>query len=151
VGTWARGLLAQLGKSFPGSVQSTDPISVADFRSLRAYVADVVDARHGGGEDVVSRLNQAADAGQLSHDEVIDLVLLLFMTGVDTVTSGLTNALTCLLTRPDDWQRVVDDPVRWAAPAWNESIRLLAPVTFGARKAVEEARLGPLHFAQGDV
>ncbi|MEV7022443.1 cytochrome P450 [Kitasatospora sp. NPDC093558] len=151
IGRWARGLLAQLGKSFPGSAQTTAPISVDGFRALRAYVADVVDARHGGGEDVVSRLNRAADAGQMSRDEVIDMVLLLFMTGVDTVTSGLTNALTCLLDRPADWQRVQDDPARWAGAAWAESIRLLTPVTFGARVAAEEAECGPLRFAAGDV
>ncbi|MFF9852905.1 cytochrome P450 [Streptomyces litmocidini] len=148
---WARGLLAQLGKSFPGVVQTADPISVTGFQELRAYVSDIVDARHGGGEDVISRLNQAAASGQMSRDEVIDMVLLLFMTGVDTVTSGLTNTLACLLTRPDDWQRVVDDPRRWAGVAWAESLRLLTPVTFGARMAAEDTRVGPLHFRAGEV
>jgi hypothetical protein len=151
IGVWARGLLAQLGKSFPGSAQHAAPISVAGFRALRAYVAETVDARHGDGKDVVSRLNQAADAGLMSRDEVIDMVLLLFMTGVDTVTSGLTNALTCLLTRPGDWRRVQEDPARWAGPAWDESIRLLTPVTFGARVAAQDAHWGPLRFAAGDV
>lgn len=98
--TWSRGMLAQLGKSFPGAKPTTEPISVEGFQKLRSYVESVVRERDTrNGTDVISRLNASRRSGHLSHDEVVNMVLLLFMTGVDTVTSGLTNALLCLLTR----------------------------------------------------
>lgn len=152
VTTWSRGMLAQLGKSFPGNQPTVDAISVDGFRELRSYVESVVRERDTlNATDVISRLNAARRGGQLSHDEVVNMVLLLFMTGVDTVTSGLTNALLCLLTRPAEWQRVAEDPGKWAAPAFAESIRLRAPVTFGARIAAEDLPIGNVVISKGEI
>ncbi|MFG2794360.1 cytochrome P450 [Streptomyces sp. NPDC048419] len=148
---WAQGMLAQLSTGYLGMTASVDPISVGQFRLLRSYVDDLVRQRaNSKGSDVISRLAAAKAARQVSHEEVVDLVLLLFMTGVDTVTSGLSNSILCLLDRPEEWKRVQEDPGLCLA-AFEESVRLLAPATFGVRTAREDVEFAGGIVRTGDV
>ncbi|MEV6007869.1 cytochrome P450 [Streptomyces sp. NPDC051976] len=148
---WARGMLAQLGAAYFGAATPMDPISIEQFRALRSYVDEVVRRREKSrGPDVISRLAAAKDARQVSHEEVVNLVLLLFMTGVDTVTSALANSLVGLLGRPQEWRRVVADPDR-AGAAFEESVRLLAPAAIGVRTAREDVAFGARTVREGDV
>lgn len=152
ISVWAKGMIATIGASFPGvSSDGATPITGAGFTALRSYVDDIVEQRAGGtGEDLVSRLNAARNAGKLSRTELVDMILLLFMTGVDTVTSALANTLFCLLSTPGAWTRLVSEP-DLAGIAFAEAIRLLTPVTFGSRVATEDIDVAGLHFDAGDT
>jgi cytochrome P450 len=149
---WAQGLTAQISQSFPmGARDDTPPISASAFRDLRGYVDDLVRERaHSDAPDLISRLGRARVAGQLSHDELVNMVLLLFMTGFDTVTGGLTNTLYHLAGHPELWRRIVAEPGLSGA-AFSESIRLLTPVIMGVRVADEDIPFAGRTVQAGDM
>jgi cytochrome P450 len=109
---------------------------------LRAYVeALCADRRRRPGADLLSDLVAAADGGDLTSEELIAYVLMMFMNGLDTLTSGLTMAVWELLQHPEEQQRVARDP-RYAEAAFDESIRLHSPVRFGARFLNDDVVVG---------
>ncbi|NUR92229.1 MAG: cytochrome P450 [Nonomuraea sp.] len=148
---WAKSLTAHIHSSFPGGAGPDDvqPMTETEFARMRGYVSDLVERRHGG-PDLISRLNAAKDAGTIGHDEVVNMIMLLFMTGFDTVTVGLTNTLLCLDRHPGVWQALRDDP-GLAPAAFAEAVRLHTPVVMGARVATGDVELGELSIRRGDT
>ncbi|GII86898.1 hypothetical protein Ssi03_48880 [Sphaerisporangium siamense] len=147
---WAKALTAHIHSSFPGGAEpGADPMSEAEFARMRDYVGDLVERRRGG-LDLVSRLNAAKEAGAIDHDEVVNLIMLLFMTGFDTVTVGLTNTLLCLHRNPGVARALRSDP--GPAPAvFAEAVRLHTPTVMGARVATCDIRTGELDIRAGDT
>lgn len=152
VAEWGEGLIAQINQSFPtGGARNFDPISAPEFDRLRDYVQDTLRQRADGeGDDLITRLYRAVPAGRASLDEVVNLVLLLFMTGVDTVTGALSNAVLGMLRRPDAWRALVEDPTL-AQTAFTEATRLTTPVSFGARIVLQDVELGGVSFTAGET
>jgi cytochrome P450 len=68
-------------------------------------------------------------------------VILLFINGLDTLTSGLAVAAWQLLTRPELGQLVRERP-EFAEPAFEECLRLSTPIRFGGRITATEVELG---------
>ncbi|MEU8550494.1 cytochrome P450 [Streptomyces roseoverticillatus] len=122
------------------------------LREAMDYIEELVRQRCAEpGEDLVSHLaQQSGEDGQLSHDEIVSMVLLIFMTGLETMTGGLANTLLCLARNPDAWQRVVADP-SLAGTAFAEGIRTITPVPMATRMAQAEIELGPHRIQPGDT
>jgi cytochrome P450 len=88
----------------------------------------IVTKRANPGEDLVTALIAARDSddGQLSQQELLDTLVLLFAAGHETTTNLFANAIDVLLSRPDvltdlgreqlTWARVVEEVLRWAPP-----------------------------------
>jgi unspecific monooxygenase len=78
-----------------------------------AYLRDLVAERRRDlrEDDLISDLVAAADGSdRLSEDEVIGTCVLLLMAGHEATVNVVGNGLLALLTRPEQWRRVVDDP-----------------------------------------
>ncbi|MER6951366.1 cytochrome P450 [Nonomuraea sp. NPDC000554] len=147
---WATTLTDQLSQATwnlqgLGQAPQADNSVVADVLD---YVEKIVRQRRARpGDDLISQL---ASDGRLGHDELIAMVVLLFMTGLDTMTSGLTNAVYALLRNPEAWDRVVADP-GLAGAAFAEGIRYMPPVTMGTRRATADIEIGGHRVAAGDT
>jgi cytochrome P450 len=134
----------------PGA-STTDPsFGLAD---MMTYIEDLVRARtRCPGDDLISRLaaQSSAQDGRLSSDELVSMVLMLLMTGIDTVGSGLSNVLLALSQHPDVWRQVVEDP-RHCAAAYTEGLRLLPALPMMGRIVETDIDLGGVIIPAGST
>lgn len=149
----ATGMMSQLAAGFLTEThpEAGTPITAAEFAELRDYVAGLLAKRRAEpAEDLIGHLAQAQEAGKLTADEAVDMVLLLFMTGLDTVTAALANTLVVLSEQPDVAAALAADP-RCGERVFAEAIRLRTPVAFGSRQVAHDLSVGKLDFKAGDT
>jgi len=94
-----------------------------------AFAVALVDHRRAHpGDDLISAFIAAEDGGeQLTHDELLGLIVLLLVAGHETTMSLVSTALLLLLQRPDVAAEVRDDPA--VAPAVvEETLRFMGPL-----------------------
>jgi cytochrome P450 len=73
-----------------------------------------------------AQVYQAAEAGAISFEEAPMLVRSFLSAGIDTTVSALGNALLCLASFPDQYERLHANP-SLARPAFEESLRFDRP------------------------
>ncbi len=104
------------------------------------------------GEDLISALIQAEDAGdRLSHDELRNLVLNILVGGVDTSQSQLAHAVRLLAEHPGQWRQLREDPRGLALAAVDEALRYEPITPFTARITIEEVEHRGVTFPAGSV
>ncbi len=113
----------------------------ADLSALGTYVDELVARRAGApGDDLVSDLLGAVDAGEIERDEVSSLTLLVIAASQETTASLLASAALLLLTHPGDL-----DEVR-AKGTWGEvveeALRLESPIQMVLRTTVRPMAVG---------
>ncbi|WP_330477063.1 cytochrome P450 [Streptomyces platensis] len=87
------------------------PAYEARLRGLQQYIADLVrHKRAEGGEDLLSRLVAARDAGHLGQEELDSMVFQLLVAGQEPVTNQITTALVTLLRHPAQLATLADRP-----------------------------------------
>ncbi|MDH4147817.1 MAG: cytochrome P450 [Acidimicrobiia bacterium] len=92
-------------------------------------------------DDVLTRLAQDWERGELADDEFFLYILLLFVAGNETTRNNISHGVAALAERPDVWRRLAatapDDPLwdraveevtRWATPVIYMSRTCVAPV-----------------------
>jgi cytochrome P450 len=134
-----------------------------DGRALgwyRAIVHATTEVTRGG--EVTAEAREAVDelraavragnvtAGDLTLDETASNVATLLFGGIETTEGMIANALTHLLTHPDQLAQVRDDPAR-TANAVEESLRLEPAAATIDRYAKQDTRLGTAQIEQGDL
>ncbi len=144
-----RGMLARIASSFPNLEAQDAPITDDGFVALRDRVARLLDEPVPD-HTLAASLQAARHRAELDRDEAVGLMLLLFMTGVDTVAAALTNVVVGLLRRPEalaDWlaRRTPTGAVV------HEALRLDAPLPFGMRVARESLTLGGVEIPAGST
>ena len=98
-------------------------------------------------DDLLSELIHVEEAGdQLSHDELIATVMLLFGAGFETTTNLIGNGLLALLDHPDQLQRLRDDRSLMKT-AVEELLRWDSPVQIDGRMLFEDLDLHGVHLA----
>ncbi|MHC1558531.1 cytochrome P450 [Actinomycetospora sp. C-140] len=108
---------------------------------LRALFADLVERRRADpGEDVISQLVHALDAGTLTLDELVSLAQLLLVAGFETTTNLVGNAVRALHAT-GTWDDLVADP-GLAAGTVEETLRFDPPVQLTARFAHDDVEIG---------
>jgi cytochrome P450 len=123
----------------------------AQLRDFARYVRSLCDIRRQHpGEDLISDLASAADAGQLSTDELVAYILMLFMNGLETLAAGLTMAIWELLQHPEERPAVARERDH-AEAVFDEAIRLHSPVRFSARTLIADVELDGHRLRGGDV
>ncbi len=95
---------------------------------MNAYLLPIIaERRRESRDDVISALIAAdADGHQLTDEEILSHIRLLFSAGASTTTDALGNLLYALLSEPERWARVRDEPsmrvnaieelLRWESP-----------------------------------
>lgn len=85
-------------------------------------------------------LTTDVDGHRLSREELLDILGLLMIAGLDTVTASLACFLSYLARHPDQRLRLLEAPEIWPS-AVEELMRFESPVSEGYRKTVEEVEL----------
>lgn len=145
-----RGMLAVIGSSFPGVGTTAQPLSNDGFAQLREYAERLVlqPSRPGTLADDVYA---AVRAGQLDTQEAVDLALLLFMTGIDTVSAAIANCVNAILDRPATMEAVERGELG-VADVFAEATRLDTPLPFVVRAVTTDVELMPgVALAPGDA
>jgi cytochrome P450 len=89
------------------------------------------------------------DGHRLTREDVIDIVFLLVLAGLDTVTSSLSCMVDWLARHPDERDRLVADPSLLPA-AIEELMRVQTPVVAGSRHATADFEHGGVQVKAGD-
>lgn len=87
------------------------PAIRAAAAELNAYGRELIAAKRADpGDDVTSMLLAAVATGALTDDDVVSLLTEMFAASADNTAHSAGMVVWLLLTHPDQWQRVVDDP-----------------------------------------
>jgi cytochrome P450 len=124
-------------RGWSAAIMSGDP-EARDAATLEfaAYI-DELAARPGQG--LISAL---AAIPELEHDDLVAMIQLLLIAGQETAVYVIVNGLRALLTHPDQWRALCDDP-GLAAAAVEEIVRFDGPVEIAPpRFTFRPVRLG---------
>jgi cytochrome P450 len=120
-------------------------VALAARDRLRLYVQDIArDRRRAPGDDLMTFLVQAVDAGQLTDDELQGASLLLFVAGITTTSGLISNSLLHLARFPDQRRVIVSEPAAIPA-AVEELLRYDAPLQMLVRTTTRDVEVaGPV-------
>ncbi len=124
----------------------------ADQAALREYFHALFELRRREpGDDLTTQLIQVEDSGsQLTEDELIANILLLFVAGHETTVNLIGNGLLALYRNPDQLKLVRDRPALMAN-AVEEILRYDSSVQVTYRVAFEDMDLNGTAIAKGDA
>jgi cholest-4-en-3-one 26-monooxygenase len=101
-------------------------------------------------DDIVTRLLQPDDAGEVLGEHEFDLFfLLLTVAGNETTRNAAAGGMLALFEHPEQWQRLIADPGLIPATA-EEIIRWVSPVNMFRRTATCDTELAGQPIAEGD-
>lgn len=129
----------------PGSDQ-------AAWRELAGYVAAAARAKRGRpGADVLTHLVGAHDDGALTHEELVQLGLLILAGGMETTRTAIAAGLLRLLRAPEQLRRLRADPAL-IDPAVEEILRYQPVVDLNrVQLATEDVLLGEHLVRAGEL
>jgi cytochrome P450 len=103
------------------------------------------------GDDLIGGfLTVEVDGDRLTREDILDIVFLLLIAGLDTVSSSLSLMVSYLAKHPEQRRQLVDDPSLLPA-AIEELLRIEAPVPMGGRFATDDFELNGTAVSQGDL
>jgi cytochrome P450 len=135
-----------LGVSFREHAARVEAATRGMFDYAEAIVAD---RRQRLRDDFMSSLVAAADGGdRLSDQELVDMIVILVMAGIDTTRNQLGLGMAMFLDHPDQWALLADRP-DLARRAVEEVMRVRPTITWVTREAVEDFEYQDLPIAKG--
>ncbi|KYF89746.1 cytochrome P450 [Sorangium sp. So ce185] len=106
---WSEAIV-NLSHTLSGGEEAARVVSehAAVKEEMKAYVADLLDARRRAPEDdLLTRLVEAeVDGERLNEDELLNFFQFLLAAGTETTTNLIDNAILCLLESPSELARV---------------------------------------------
>lgn len=132
--------------------QASSPDQVAEADAgLRAMLDRLVTEKAAHPQDdLISRLHSGPNAGELSHDEVVTMALLMLFAGHETTANMLSLGVLTLLHHPRQHSDLRADPSLWPA-AVEELMRYLSIAHVSpARVAISDVELGGHRINAGD-
>jgi len=133
----------------PGLRNEVDAAAV----TYREYFTDLIALRRKEPrDDLTSALigKHEADPEEMTDDDVLNSLIVLFGGGYETTAGSLGNGLYALLTHPDEFARLTADP-SLAAAATEEILRWDGSAQFSQRTAAKDAEVGDTTILAGDV
>jgi cytochrome P450 len=120
-------------------------------RVIAAHLEALIAARRAEPtDDLLSELVHVEEQGdQLSHDELITTIMLLFGAGFETTTNLIGNGLLALLENPGELRRLRDDRSLMKT-AIEELLRWDAPVQVDGRKVFDDIDMHGTAVAAGE-
>ena len=110
---------------------------------IYALFTELINERHKEpGDDVISQFIAAeVDGERLTHEDILDILFLFLIAGLDTVSDTLTCFYAFLSQNPDHRKQIVDNP-DCIEGAVEEMLRWEAPVPFSSpRSATQDVTL----------
>jgi cytochrome P450 len=151
--SWSDRLVANLGVGFFGGLDAERVRQANALQDeMRAYLIPLAEERKGRPrEDLLTGLVQAEHEGsRLSHDEMLQMLILLLVAGNETTTTLIGNAVLALLAHPDEQRRARADLSRVPALV-EETLRWASPVQFAPRRSVRAASFHGVAVEPDDV
>ncbi|QFU89991.1 cytochrome P450 [Amycolatopsis sp. YIM 10] len=96
-----------------------------------------------------SRLWEAADRGEITHEQAPMLVRSLLSAGVDTTVHGIGNTIQALSANPEQWARLREKP-SLARFAFDEGLRYESPVQTFFRTTTREVVVAGTRIPAGE-
>jgi cytochrome P450 len=132
-------------RAWSAAIMSGDPHERdAATRAFAAYIDELAARRRAQPEaDLLSRLVALeADGDALDRDELVAMIQLLLVAGQETAVYLIVNGIRALLTHPEQWRSLREDP-SLAAAALEEILRFDGPVELvPPRHSFRPVRLG---------
>jgi len=126
-------------------------LAVAEMEELKAYLAAAVEtAKDRGGDDLIRRLIDANDDGQLSDDELLASCVLLLVAGNETTTKLITNGVLQLARHPEQRALLVESP-ELIPGAVEELFRFDGTVQSTFRMVTQETEVGGVALSPGTM
>jgi cytochrome P450 len=151
--SWSDRLVANLGVGFFGGLDAERVRHANQLQSeMRAYLIPLAEERKlRPREDLMTGLVQAEHEGsRLSHDEMLQMLILLLVAGNETTTTLIGNAVLALLAHPDEQRRARADLS--LVPALVEgTLRWASPVQFAPRRATRAVSFHGIEVLPDDV
>jgi cytochrome P450 len=135
--------------------EAREVLGVAAGKELDAFLRTRLVERKASGARFDDLLDQfmhfEVDGHSLSDDDVVNIMHMFTIAGLDTVTSSLSCILAWFATHPDERRRVVERP-DLLRTAIEELMRFESPVpSSGARWAVEDTDVNGVPIRAGDL
>jgi len=146
--------LPALGRAIDALPMSQTDVDEANARAryLEEFFEKLIDERRRcPGNDLISHLLRTRDAeDELTAQELISNVVLLFSAGHETTANLIGNSVLALHQHPQELARVRQD-LSIIARGMDELIRYGASVQFGSRTALDDVRIGDKDIKAGDI
>ncbi|MFF3731220.1 cytochrome P450 [Streptomyces sp. NPDC002476] len=131
----------------------TDEEQVPHARNLVEYWAEcrrlVAEAHETAPDSLVGDMvRMQAEGDPISDHEIASVCYSLLFAGHETTTTLISNALRVLLSHPEQWRAVVDDPARVPA-AVDEVLRYSPSIVGWRRRALRDTRIGDVAIPKG--
>ncbi|WAJ44205.1 cytochrome P450 [Mycobacterium sp. Aquia_216] len=142
-------------KIFEWNIAADEPLILAAWNELDAYLEDLIDHRRENlTDDLISDLIRAEDPAvpgdRLTHDELIMLCGTLLGAGTDTTRNQLAAAIGVLCTHPDQWALVARQPE--LVPNAVQELMRYCPIVFSTvRRAAEDIDLDGIRIPAGTL
>jgi len=138
-----------------GTPEERERLGVAAGDRLRERLRQRIAERHGepvARDDWIGRfMTFEVDGARLTDDDLVNIMHLFTIAGLDTVTSSLSCIIAWFATHPAERRRVVADPALLPA-AIEELMRYESPVPGGgARWAVEDTEVNGVPVRAGEM
>jgi cytochrome P450 len=135
---------------FNPSLEQLDAAAAAGRQIFEHFEELIAVRRRDPSDDLLSELIHVEEEGeQLSHEELLATVMLLFGAGFETTTNLIGNGLLALLDHPAELQRLRDDP-SLLPTAVEEMLRWDSPVQIDGRMAFEDLDVHDVEVHAGD-
>ncbi len=142
-------------KNEGASLQEMDEIGKQAGREMRVYLRQRLAERRASSARLNDLLDSfihfEVDGARLSDDEVVNIMHMFTIAGLDTVTSSLSCIFAWLASHPAERRLLADDPSRLPA-AIEEIMRFESPVpSSGARWAAEDTEVNGTQVKKGEM
>jgi cytochrome P450 len=133
------------------SVEDAQEIRTATGQEMYAYFEpEIEERRKNPREDLLTELTHGTiDDRPLTKNEMLDILFLLFIAGLDTVTATLDCTMSYLASNPDRQEQLVARS-ELIPGAVEELLRFHTPVMGVLREVKEETELGGVRMVPGD-
>jgi cytochrome P450 len=148
---WLRGLAAELTPmvDFFASAEDFDRADAAASEFVPYFVELANERRRKPADDMISGLVHAQEDGdQLTDDELVETIMLLFVAGFETSVNLITNGVLALLEHPDQFALLRADPGLTEGVV-EESLRYDAPVQGASRIAGADTEIAGVRVRKG--
>lgn len=137
------------------TMEEHEAIGVAVGKEMSAHLRHRLEERKSSGsrsDDLLDAfMHFEVEGDRLTDDEVVNIMHMFTIAGLDTVTSSMSCILAWLATHPDLRRQVIAEPVR-LAPTIEELMRFESPVPVGgARWAREDTEVNGVPVKAGEM
>ncbi|MEM8922556.1 MAG: cytochrome P450 [Actinomycetota bacterium] len=118
---------------------------------MAVYAMELAEARRAEPtDDLATVLVRSVDAGELTEQEYMSYVILLFVAGNETTRNNISWGLHALATNPDQWALLKADPEAHLDTAVEEITRWASPVNYMTRTVHTPVEVHGQHLEVGE-